>query len=153
MHRMRTGGGWDSSLPAEDHLFSLRDKWWFVMVHPEALLTVLDGIAEGPRTKLTARVLARCLRNMDSKTGRVLLTRQQLATDLETTETAVSLALATLRDCGAIVSEHDRRQQVRMTIKINSNFATHLGEGPREVAQAGDPPVRRRRREPAQAAA
>lgn len=110
------------------------------MASPEALLSVLDGIAKGKRVALTARVLARCLRNMDPD-GTVRVTRREIATDLGTSETAVSVALATLRDARALICEHDRRKQVHMTIRVNPNLASGLPKEPRQRAQARSPAI------------
>lgn len=111
------------------------------MTNPEALETVLEGIAEGPRTKLAARVLARCVRHM-APDGTVRLTRAELARSVNATEPAVSVVLASLRRSGALVCEHDRSRDVHMTIRVNSNLASGLPRDQREAAQAIDPPIR-----------
>ncbi len=120
----------------------LGDKpWVFVMAGKLELASLLRHMAAGKRPPLVLKVAAELVENMDAS-GRVGLTRLEIAERLGVDHTKVSLALKQLEAWGAITREHNRKRNACATIFVSANLATMLGDGPRQRRQARDPKVR-----------
>lgn len=122
------------------HLHLGNKPWVFVMAGKLELAALFRHMADGKRPPLLLKVAAELVENMDAS-GRVGLTRLEIADRLGVDHTKVSVALKQLEGWGAITREHDRRRDACATIFVSANLATMLGDGPRQRRQARDPAI------------
>lgn len=130
-----------------DRLTTSNNGWNFVLVSPQVNAEVGEYLEEHARRPMKAvRVWNLLLTALDSRTGRVLLSREQIAQGVGVDANYVSKVMRCLEDCGAI----SRRRVVVPGMPgrgeahyfLSAIAATHLAGAARDKAQATAPVLR-----------
>jgi len=115
------------------------NKWTFIMIEPEQNFAVIDWIMkESKRKKEAVRLWALLFNNVHRETGQIMLTRQEMAEQLEIHLNYVSNIMSELESINAIIKEKEGRG---VTYYMNPNVGTHLSQEDREKAQVKAPPL------------
>lgn len=111
-------------------------RWVFVMLNPEQMRFMIKATNRTPRPLNTLRVWNVCLTYVKKNTGEIMVGREQLAKDAETTVHEVSRAMGELTRIGALIRE---KQGCRITYYVNPRVGWNGGEDTRQKAARNAP--------------
>jgi len=113
------------------------NRWTFIMIEPEQNFAVIDWIMkESKRKKEAVRLWALLFQNVHRETGQIMLSRQEIAEQLEIHLNNVTNIMSELEGIKAITKEKEGRG---VTYYMNPNVATHLNQEERDKARPQAP--------------
>jgi len=116
------------------------NKWTFIMIEPEQNFAVIDWIMkESKRKKEAVRLWALLFQNVHRETGQIMLSRQEMAKQLEIAHNYVSNIMSELESINAIIKQKEGRG---VTYYMNPNVGTHLSQEDRDKARAKAPALK-----------
>ena len=101
--------------------------WTFNMISPAQCLAVWNAIEEGAEPHTTRRVFDYVLTHIETNTGIVTLTREELAAKVGVRPEHVSRAMKRLEDIGAVVRERVKVPGMRGPGKAQYRLNPHVG--------------------------
>lgn len=101
--------------------------WTFNMISPAQCLSVWNAIEEGDEPRTTRRVFDYVLTHIETNTGLVTLTRDELADAVGIAPKHVSAAMGRLEKLGAIVRERVKVPGMRGPGKARYRLNPHVG--------------------------
>jgi|CEGC01.1.fsa_nt_gi DNA-binding transcriptional ArsR family regulator len=101
--------------------------WTFNMISPAQCLAVWNAINEGEKPNETRRIFDYVLTHIETNTGLVTLTRDELADIVGIAPKHVSSAMKRLEDLGAIVRERVKVPGMRGPGKARYRLNPHVG--------------------------
>jgi len=101
--------------------------WTFNMISPQQCLTVWNAIEAGDEPRTTRRVFDYVLTHIETNTGLVTLTRDELAEAVGIAPRHVSAAMGRLEKLGAIIRERVRVPGMRGPGKARYRLNPHVG--------------------------
>jgi hypothetical protein len=115
--------------------------WTFVMLSPAQNRAVINWLLEqADRPREAVALWALLFEHLDRHTGMILLTRDELAEQVDTHPDNISRIMADLESIGAISRRRERIAGLRgpgmVRYFMNPNVATHLAGKARDEAQA-----------------
>lgn len=124
-----------------------KGRWSFVLLNPTRNRTVVKHLRSSSALPgVAVELWAECLARMDTQTGEITASRDELAEAVGVSADDVSRIMSELVAAGAISRERIRvqgmRGQGRVRYKVSSLIATHLPGEARDAAQADAPPFR-----------
>ena len=128
-----------------DRQTAARNGWTFIMISAEQNRAVVRWLKTNSLRPMQAMDLwAELFTRVDSETGEVLLTRDQLSELIGVAVQHVSEIMGELEGIGAIIRRRERvagmRGPGRARYFMNPVVGTHLAGGERDAAQADAPP-------------
>ena len=129
---------------AIDRETAAENGWTFVMLSPAQNRAVIDWLLEHAERRREAIALwALLFEHLDRHTGMVLLTHDELATQVGAHPDNVSRIMADLESIGAVSRRREKVPGMRgpgaVRYFMNPNVATHLAGRARDKAQEGAP--------------
>lgn len=113
------------------------NTWTFIMISPEQNRTVVQWLKNHSKRPLMALELWSILfENVHRETGQIMLTRQELAHEINIHSTHVTNIMSELESIKAIIKEKEGRG---VTYYMNPNIATHLNQEERDKARPKAP--------------
>lgn len=130
-----------------DRQTASQNGWTFIMLSPNQNRAVVRWLDTNSRRPMRAmRLWAELFTALDMDTGEVMLTRDQIATQVNLPGQDVSEIMSELETCGAIIRRRERvagmRGPGRVHYYMNPMVATHLAGQARDAAQAAAPALR-----------
>jgi hypothetical protein len=124
-----------------------RSRWTFVMLSPNQNAAVVNFLASRSTRPLVAlRLWALCFEHLDTETGEIMLTRDEIAERMSSTSDHISEIMTELVDFGAIsrrrVKVAGMRGQGVVRYFMNPRVATNLAGQARDEAQKSAPLLR-----------
>jgi hypothetical protein len=122
-------------------------RWTFVMISPQQNHIVVRYLIKNSKYPLIALDLwGLCFEHLHCDTGEILLSRDELADNLEQKSKVVSAVMSELEDCGAISRRYEKVAGVKgrgfVRYFMNPLVGTHLPGAARDEAQAKAPKLR-----------
>lgn len=109
------------------------NTWTFIMISPEQNRAVVDWLEEKSKRPLKAlRLWALLFENVHRETGQIMLTRQEIAKEINIKLCNVSSIMSELESIGAILKHKNGRGVIYY---MNPHVGTHLPQEIREKAQ------------------
>ena len=133
----------DARVEIDNALYRLTEepgeRWLFVKISPEQFRYVTRAIRGCRNVATTLSVWTTAITHMRQDTGEILVTREQLAADVDTLPCNVSTAMTELVRIGAII-RHRRGRKV--VYSVNPTVGWNGGEGSRQAAVRKAPALR-----------
>jgi hypothetical protein len=131
---------------AIDRETAAENGWTFVMLSPAQNRAVVNWLLEhAERPQKAVALWALLFEHLDRGTGMILLTRDEIAEQINERPNHVSEIMADLESIGAIARRRDRIAGMRgpgmVRYFMNPNVATHLAGKARDEAQAEAAPL------------
>jgi len=113
--------------------------WTFIMISPEQNRAVVQWLKNYSKRPLNSLELWSVLfENVHRETSQIMLTRQELAKELNILPRNVSTIMSELESIKAIIKKKEGRG---VTYYMNPNVATHLNQEDRDKARVKSPPL------------
>ncbi|CAI3960893.1 hypothetical protein [Commensalibacter communis] len=111
----------------------------FIMLFPEQNDFVVDWLASNSKRPLNAvKLWSKLFKYVHHETGQIMLSRQELAKELNIHTQSITNIMSELESIRAIIKEKEGRG---VTYYLNPNVGTHLPQPHRKEAQAKAPPL------------
>jgi len=115
------------------------NTWTFIMIKPEQNRFVVDYLEKKSNRPLKAlRLWALLFEYVHKDTGQIMLTRQEMAEQLEIKHNSITNIMSELESINAIIKKKEGRG---VTYYMNPTIGTHLSQEDREKAQVKAPPL------------
>jgi len=115
------------------------NKWTFVMINAEQNKLVVNWLTINSKRPLNAvRLWALLFDNIHRETGQIMLTRQEMAKEVNIHANSISTIMSELESINAIIKEKEGRG---VTYYMNPNVGTHLSQEDRDKARTKAPPL------------
>jgi hypothetical protein len=139
----RAAGG---IVAAIDRETAAKNGWTFVMLSPEQNEAVVTWLLDhSNRPQQAVRLWVTLFRHLRRDTGEIMLTRDELAEQIDEAPKNVSTIMGELESIGAISRRRERVPGMRgpgaVRYFMNPNIATHLNGKARDKAQAKAGPI------------
>lgn len=116
------------------------NTWTFIMISPEQNRSVVQWLKNNSKRPLIALELWSVLfENVHRETGQIMLSRQELAKELNVHTQSITNIMSELESINAITKEKEGRG---VTYYMNPNVGTHLSQEDREKAQVKAPALK-----------
>jgi hypothetical protein len=134
-------------IAAIDRETAAENGWTFVMLSPAQNRAVVNWLLEHADRRREALALwALLFEHLDRHTGMILLTRDELATQVGAHPDNITRIMADLESIGAVSRRRERVPGMRgpgmVRYFMNPNVATHLSGKTRDQAQEKAPPLK-----------
>jgi len=113
------------------------NTWTFIMISPEQNRSVVQWLKNNSKRPLIALELWSVLfENVHHETSQIMLTRQELAKELNVHTQSITNIMSELESIKAIIKQKEGRG---VTYYMNPNVATHLNQEERDKARPKAP--------------
>jgi len=115
------------------------NTWTFIMINAEQNSDVVDWLATNSKRPLNAVKLWSVLfKYVHRETGQIMLSRQELADQINIKPCTISTLMSELESIKAIIKQKEGRG---VTYYMNPNVGTHLPQEDRDKARGKAPPL------------
>lgn len=102
------------------------NRWTFIMISPEQNSDVVDWLATNSKRPLNAvKLWSMLFKYVHRETGQIMLSRQELADELNISSSHITNIMTELESIKAIIKEKEGRG---VTYYMNPHVATHLNQ-------------------------